>query len=286
MIKTVLASLTGHGSDKAALDAAIAVAKIDGGHVNCLHVRIDAVQAAAVVGAAGTNSNLHENAQSIAREEQALSQQARSVFQDACQRHALPVARKPGEVDGPSVSFSEVTSLFNETLHQARTHDLLVIARDPELSSERLHSLVMQSGRPVLIAPTRPLKSLGGLVVIAWKDGPEAARALSAALPILVKASRVIILTVSEDGAGDDADLVSAEGVARQLGWHGIEAEVQMSYAPVLSASLTIQEISSNLDADLLVMGAYGHSRLREFVFGGATRDILLDYAMPVFMLH
>jgi nucleotide-binding universal stress UspA family protein len=72
----------------------------------------------------------------------------------------------------------------------------------------------------------------------------------------------------------------------RQLKWHGVEAKVQMSYAPTVPASSKIEEIAFGLDADLLVMGAYGHSRVREMVFGGVTRDMLANCAIPVLMMH
>jgi nucleotide-binding universal stress UspA family protein len=288
MIKTILASLTGFSSDRAVLDAAIALARIDIGHVTCLHTRIDAAEGAALAGA--TNSQLHANLpqmlQRIAQEENERSQHCKAAFADACKRLSVMISDDPAKADGVSACLTEMTTLLNETLHEARFHDLVVLARTPELSSERIHSLVAQAGRPILIAPSKPVQVIGQTVVVAWKDGPEAARALGAALPVLLRAKRVIILSVSEDSAGDDTDRVSADGVAKTLKWHGIAAEVQMSYAPSVSASAKILEIAYGQDADLLVMGAYGHSRMREFVFGGVTRDILADCAIPVLMFR
>jgi nucleotide-binding universal stress UspA family protein len=288
MIKTILASLTGFSSDRTVLDAAIALARIGTGHVKCLHTRIDAAEGAALVGV--TNSQLHANLpqmlQRIVQEENERSQRCQAAFADACKRFSVTISNDPAKAETVSASLIEMTTLLNETLHEARFHDLVVLAREPELSSERIHSLVAQAGRPIVIAPSKPVQVIGQTVIVAWKDGPEAARALGAALPLLLGAKRVIILSVSEDPAGDDTDLVSAEGVAKALKWHGITAELQMSYGPSVSASAKLLEIAYGQDADLLVMGAYGHSRMREFVFGGVTRDILADCAIPVFMFQ
>jgi nucleotide-binding universal stress UspA family protein len=121
-------------------------------------------------------------------------------------------------------------------------------------------------------------------VVIAWKEGPEAARAVAAALPILAHARHVTIVSVSENGS--DEDKGSAKCLATYLRWHGIQAQAEMSKSPSISISKKLEEIALGLDADLLIMGAYGHSRMREFVFGGVTRDLLSACAVPVLMTH
>ncbi|HKU54727.1 MAG TPA: universal stress protein, partial [Rhizomicrobium sp.] len=167
-----------------------------------------------------------------------------------------------------------------------RYHDLTVMARDEELSSEGLLSVLMQSGRPLLIAPEKPVEVVGKKVAIAWKATAEAARALTAASFILSRAEKVVILSVSEDKAGDDNDRFSAEHLARQLAWQGIAAEVRMRYSPPVSTSRALLDMAYDGDADLLVMGAFGHNRMREFIFGGVTRDLLAASALPVFMIR
>jgi nucleotide-binding universal stress UspA family protein len=286
MFKTILASLTGYSSDRTVLDAAFALARTDVGHVACLHTRIDAGEGAALVGVATPrwHESLSEMARKIAREEIERSQQCQTAFADACKRFSATISDDPGKMDGVSACLNETTTFLNETLHQARFHDVSVVARTPELSSERIYSLVMRSGRPVLIAPSRPVHAIGQTVVVAWKDTPEAARALAASLPLLLRAKRVIILSLSDNSAGDDTDRLSVESVVKALRWHGLTAEPHMAYGTPVSASAALQEVAYGLDADLLVMGAYGHSRMREFVFGGMTREILADCGLPVLM--
>jgi len=160
-----------------------------------------------------------------------------------------------------------------------------VMARDEELWRERIESVLVQSGRPMLLAPPKPVTVIGRKVAIAWKASVESARAVTAASHILSRAEEVFILSVSEDKAGDDTDKLSAEYLAKQLKWHGVAAQVCMEYSPAGSTSMALKEMAYNSDADLLVIGAYGHSRVSEWVFGGVTRDILSECAVPVFLL-
>ncbi len=286
MIKTILASLTGYASDRTVLDAAVAAARMDGAHIHCLHTRIGAIQASALVGYSQANHHLdlHTVNRQIAAEQAERLLHARAAFEDACKRHSLPVMDTPSGAVGASASWQDVETLLNETLHQASYHDLVVMARDAELSRERIESVLMLSGRPLLLAPPKPVAVMGRKVAIAWKQGAESARALTAASGILSKAEQVFILSVSNNEAGDDTDRFSAETLARKLKWRGVTAQVRIEYSPASSEAVALKEMVYNCDADLLVMGAYGHNRMREFIFGGVTRDVLADCAIPVFM--
>jgi nucleotide-binding universal stress UspA family protein len=114
----------------------------------------------------------------------------------------------------------------------------------------------------------------------------EAARAITAASPWLARAEQVFILSVSQNQADGDRDRISAERLAESLKWQGIKAEIGMVYSPSSSEAQSLQNKAYDRDADLLVMGAYGHSRLREFVLGGVTEDILRGCAIPVLMFR
>ena len=286
MMKTVLASLTGYNSDRTVLDAAVAVARIDGAHIQCLHTRIGVTQATALTACAAPahHFDLHKLSQQFAEEQAERLGHAKAAFEDACERHSLAAKNAPSDA-ALSATWRQVETLSNETLHEARYHDVVVMARDEELSRERIESVLMQSGRPLLLAPPKPVAVIGRKVAIAWKAGVESARAITAASPILSRAEQVFILAVSEDKAGDDTDKLSAEYLAKQLTWHGVTAQVRMDYSPSTSTSTALKEMAYDSDADLLVMGAYGHSRVSELVFGGVTRDILSDCAIPVFLL-
>src|SRR5581483_1607542 len=126
---------------------------------------------------------------------------------------------------------------------------------------------------------------LGRNIAIAWKAGAEAARAVTAASSWLERAERIFILSVSRHPVGDDRDRLSAEHLAASLRWRGLNAEVQTDFATGPEAR-TLESMACERDADLLVMGAYGHNRLREYVLGGVTRSMLAGAVLPVLMVR
>lgn len=283
---TILASLTGLGSDRTVLEAAVAMARIEGRHINCLHTRIDAVEGAALMASISPrhNADVHSVLRKISEEEAERSRHARQAFDDICERYALSRCDTPAKTAPVSVTWTEHRSFLNETLHEARYHDLTVMGRDEELSSDRIVNVLMRSGRPLLLAPEKPVNAFGQKVAIAWKATAEAARTLTAAAPILARAGNVTILSVSENPSGDDTDRLSAEHLVNQLAWRGIKPDLRMCYSPRASTSQALLDMAYECDADLLVMGAYGHSRVKEFVFGGVTSDLLAESPLPVFM--
>ena len=107
---------------------------------------------------------------------------------------------------------------------------------------------------------------------------------MTAASHILSHAGSVAILSVAEES--DDSERISAEHLVRNLTWQGIKADVRMCKSPQRSTSQALLDMAYDCDADLLVMGAYGHSRIKEFIFGGVTSDLLKASALPLFMVR
>lgn len=285
MPRSILASLTGLGGDRAVMETAIAAARIEGGHVTCLHARVDALGAAAMVETMFPQSR-YETGQlrAMSEEDAQRTAHARTVFDHAARQHDLPVCDAPGQAP-VSLGWLETRSVVDETVEEAWYHDLVVTAREPDLPAEHIGSLLMQSGRPLLLAPPRPEPILGRTIAIAWKAGAEAARAVTAASSWLERAERIFIFTVSHHAIGDERDRLSAERLAASLRWRGLDAEVQTDYATGPEAR-TLQSMACDRDVDLLVMGAYGHSRLREYVMGGVTQSILAGAVLPVLMVR
>ncbi|MFO1114328.1 MAG: universal stress protein [Beijerinckiaceae bacterium] len=170
----------------------------------------------------------------------------------------------------------------------ARNFDM-TIAVQPEGSDQGASGLMIEgvlfhSGRPLLILPyihRGPAKL--GRVILAWDGGAAAARALTCAMPLLKRAGRVEVVTMV-NGNRSTSDLPGFD-VTRNLARHGIQAELKTLPRGDDVGSL-ILSYAADENADLLVMGGYGHSRLREFVLGGATRTILSSMTLPVFMAH
>ena len=172
-------------------------------------------------------------------------------------------------------SMMVVDPLSDYVANEARSADLVItnMNRDSLFDQRDVNvgDLVMRVGRPVLIAPPA-LEALGlDRVVVGWKDTREARRAVVDALPFLKEAARVSIVEIA-----DESGMVEArqrlKDVAAWLKRHGVAAE---SFATGEDTT-QLNAIAAEQKADLIVAGAYGHSRLREWAFGGVTRDILL----------
>lgn len=145
--------------------------------------------------------------------------------------------------------------------------------------------LVFEAGRPVLLLPERggtPLRF--DHIVIGWDGSRAAARALADALSFCKTATKVTIASVTKDK--DLSKAAASSDVVRHLGRHGITAEAIEIPADGSDAGLVLQSYCERSGGDLLVMGAYGHSRVREFVLGGATRSVIEAPKLPIFLSH
>ena len=285
MFKTILASLTGTASDTTVLETSVQAATKFSAHVDCLYVSgmLDADALAM--------SQFVVTAEEIRALEQRISEadfKARSSFEAICEREHLARSAKPG----PTPSFALVEAVGNdlrETIRAARLHELTIVARDSRnviTEPDRAGKVMLSCGRPILVPPRKSAKTFGEHVVIAWKETPESARAVGFATPVLAAAKKVTLVAVSE-GEDDPGKVIApAQALAQALQWHGVNADTKALPFSLKPAAETILDEAYRLDADLLVMGGYGHSRLREFAFGGVTRDMLSECEIPVFMSH
>ncbi|NJO31870.1 MAG: universal stress protein [Rhodospirillales bacterium] len=181
--------------------------------------------------------------------------------------------------------------LASVVMEHGRAVDLIVAGQtDPDWDLSPMmdfpERLALESGRPVLIIPHAGRHpTVGRRAVIAWKGSREAARAVFDALPLLREAQAVHILEIKERG-DDGAGLAPDTSIAAALARHGIKPEVRTSIASDISVGDEILSRAADLDADLLIMGAYGHSRFRELVFGGVTRHIAKHMTLPTLLAH
>jgi nucleotide-binding universal stress UspA family protein len=181
--------------------------------------------------------------------------------------------------------------LAAEVMGRGRAADLIVAGQtDPEWDLSPVldfpEHLALESGRPVLIIPyAGRYPTIGRRVVVAWKPARESARAVFDALPLLLGAEIVHILEIKER-ADDASTLAPDTSIAAALARHGLKPELRTSIAPEISIGDEILSRAADLDADFLVMGAYGHSRLRELIFGGTTRHIARHMTLPTLLSH
>src|SRR5262245_3110919 len=171
----------------------------------------------------------------------------------------------------------------------ARRFDLSVTAQnEPHRGSGQdlvIEAALFQSGRPVVVVPYIQKAPLTlDRVLVGWDGSRTAARAIGDAMPLLDRAKAVEIVIVATERA--HADEITGTAIARHLARHGLSVDVRRIPAGDTDVANTILSYAADCSADFLVMGAYGHSRLREWVLGGATRGILQSMTVPVLMSH
>jgi nucleotide-binding universal stress UspA family protein len=189
---------------------------------------------------------------------------------------------------------SEWLTVFDDPVNamtlQARYADIVVISQsdssdDSGVAMDFPERLVLAAGRPVLILPNRgDFPCIGTRILVAWNDSQEASRAVSSSIPLLRSASRVFVVTVNSKASKNNS--IPNENIIHYLGRLGVRAELKESYSVEIDVGNELLSRASGLDVDLIVMGCYGHSRLREWVLGGATRTILDSMTIPVLMAH
>jgi nucleotide-binding universal stress UspA family protein len=180
----------------------------------------------------------------------------------------------------------------DEVALHARYADLAIVGQlrpeDSLISTGNVPATAMlSSGRPVLIVPyAGTFTSVGKKVLVGWKASREAARAVNDAIPLLRQARSVKVFAINpERGIDGDGDLPAAD-LALHLARHGIKAEAAHTVARDVSEGDVLLNEAADMDADLIVVGGYGHSRAREFFFGGVTRGLLSSMTVPVLMSH
>lgn len=181
--------------------------------------------------------------------------------------------------------------VIDTVLLHSRYADLVVVSQsgaeqDEPLDADPLpEAVVMGAGRPALIVPRYgKFAALGQNVLVAWNRTREATRAVHDALPVLVRAKSVTVMEVNPGGSA--VPHIAGADIAKHLARHGVKADVSAAVAGDIDVGDMILSRIADLGADMLVMGAYGHSRLREFAFGGVTRHVLRHMTVPVLMSH
>jgi nucleotide-binding universal stress UspA family protein len=276
MVKDVVVNLTGGAPQEFAADYAISLAKLFEAHIAGVGFIYEPVIPGSVLG--GIPTDLIE----AQREENAkAAKAATSRFEAAAKQAGLSA-----EVRILDASVAGAADLFGRI---ARRFDLAVVgqARPKEGASEELliEGALFESGRPVVVVPhvqTQPVKL--GRVLVCWDGSRPATRAIADALPLLRRAKAIDIVAVSgERGKGSE---LAGTNMARHLARHGLKVELKRVSAGDVDVPSAIRSHAAATGADLMVMGGYGHSRLREFILGGVTRTILSSTAIPVLMSH
>ncbi|MFZ5677555.1 MAG: universal stress protein [Pseudomonadota bacterium] len=289
-MKSILVALSGTKSDDAVLEAAYAVARPLNAHLHFFHIPIDKVDPADYnphidfARGSAVDFALREE---LANAEDAVTR-AHAHVTRYCKKKEIAIVSLPAAKDRVTASWSTdpVTMSVDGLIKAARTHDLTIVGRSAtgrSWSQNLLEALATQTGRPILIVPPGCREMTFDTVAVWWKDHAAAARALTAAMPLLNAAERVVVLSVAES---TDSAASSLDDLKEQLAWNGIETVTQVHERDHRSTIRRLWTSTLIEGADLVVMGGFSRSRIKEFIFGGCTQSVLDDNVRPVFLLH
>src|SRR5262249_31072967 len=276
MVKDVVVNLTGGHPQDFAGDYAISLAQTFGAHIVGVGFIYEPVIPGSVLG--GVPTNLIE----LQREENTKAAKAAIARFEA----AAKGANLSAESRMLDASIAGAADLFGRI---ARRFDFAVVGqaqREQGASEELLiEGALFGSGRPVIVVPVAQKDPIRlDRVMLCWDGSRPAARAIGDAMPLMTRAKAIEIVVVT--GERDKSGEITGANMKRHLARHGIEVEIKRIAAGGADAQSTIVKHVAESGANFIVMGGYGHSRLREFILGGVTRSILRSMPVPVLMSH
>ncbi|MEQ9608356.1 MAG: universal stress protein [Kiloniellaceae bacterium] len=282
---SILAVTDGAAGSDAAMAAAIDLGQRFGARVEMLHVANDPRDLLPYVGEGMSGTALEQVMASVEASNARRREAVEASFKRLCGGLPVVQADEPVEAGKFAVCLRVAVGRQPEEIERlGRLADVIVMPH-PSLTegdeSASMDAALFGTGRPVIAVPADTKKGFGGKVAVAWDGSREGAMAVTAALPLLKQATAVVVITAREDD-----DVVEPSALARYLAGHGITAKT-WAYTPgseSIADGLLGQ--ADHAGSDCLIMGAYGHSRLRERILGGATEGVLQHAKIPVLMAH
>jgi nucleotide-binding universal stress UspA family protein len=281
-MKTLLVPFFDDDAAQIALDTAVQLGGRFGAHLEGLFV----VRPPQVIDGEGM-AMMASYVTQLEEEGERLAERARARFEAAMTQHGVSLSAMGADSGAMSASWREFEGLEGQVLGDyGRLFDLVVIGRGfgyPWSDWDAMcEAALFECGRPVLITPQKGRDTVGEHVAIAWNGSTETARTIALSMPMLVRAARVTVLTVE----GWSVPGPDGAQVVTHLVRNGIAAAARHVAASSRTPGQAIVDQALEEGADLLVKGAYTQSRLRQLVFGGATRHILYSSELPVVMAH
>ncbi|MEY4880009.1 MAG: hypothetical protein RJB62_1478, partial [Pseudomonadota bacterium] len=236
MIRTILVHLAGTKADDAVLRQAMALARPFAAHLECIHVRPSTGQIVSIAATGGVGLDMTTNVGEIANVLEGATTEraatARIHFDRLCKDEAIPLADTAPSSDAKataSAAFREIKGEEVAALTEAlRGNDFGILAgggTEGAIATANVAQLLVAGGRPLVLTPSAGIPGNSGTIAIAWKNSPEAARAVAAAMPLLVKARKIVILGAGE--ADEEAGPDSTRALLSYLAWHGVRAETR-----------------------------------------------------------
>lgn len=281
-MKTLLVPFFDDDRAEAALSSACLVAKQNNSHIEGLFVlRPPPVFEGEGIAMAGSYMT------QFREEGRRLADGARQRFEGFIEKQGISPGDLSGAASGPTAGWQEIEGLEGPVISEhGRLFSMMIIGRDfghPWFDWQVMcEAGLFESGRPVLVSPGQPSGSFGRKILVAWNGGTETARAISMSMPFLGKAESVLVLTVE----GATVPGPPGEMVARHLARNGIPVSEKVVAMGGRQAGEVINTEAIDFGADVIVKGAYTNSRLRQLVFGGATRHLLANATLPLLLAH
>jgi nucleotide-binding universal stress UspA family protein len=279
-----LLAVIGDGNAGPVLEAAFSVARQFNSHIVGLHSLT--TEYAVVFGGEMGFSISSEVDRTLEREGHERRDEARRLFRDFMSARGVPVgAPVPGE-GGPSASWREEDGRQNAIVGMSgRVFDLIVVAQPEKLASiaeATLEDALFESGRPVLMVPSSGAARLGETVAVAWNGSTETAMTVALGMPFLKLARHVVVIAVGPQHMPEPGP--TGEELARNLELHGLEVSLRPAFGRQKAMGESFLKEAMAAGADLMLKGAYTQSRIRQMIFGGATRHIIMESKIPVLM--
>jgi nucleotide-binding universal stress UspA family protein len=288
-IRRILVSIPASADPKVEIDLGLAAATLLEAHLEALFITGPDSPASGIAAVEANRTEQKATATPPAmeqRERRAL--EARLQFAQVCGRSHVPLVEPGRPIDNlPSASWSARGGDYAQvTVRAAVAFDLVIAGSATASHSLRqvAETVLLQTRRPVILAPLRLETSLNDLAVIAWDESPQCWHAVTAAVPFLQRAGAVEVISIDSDEARRRE---SQDEVITYLSCHGVAARARTVAPDWRSIGEALLAEAGDRLAGLLVMGAYSHSRVREMLLGGATRHVLENAsATPVLMAH
>ncbi len=282
----ILAPLTGGTRDANVLASAFAAAKPFHAHVQALFVRPDATEAMPFFGEGVSGVVVQEIIDAAKSAADKAAVEAHDALKTAAAEAGVTLIDAPARRDVATVSWREAQGNFADQVTQAsRLSDLVVFgplgADEKPGLSEAFEATLLETGRPILLTAQVPPKNFASHIAVGWDGSVPCARAVTAAMPYLQQAETVDILTVSQGSTAEGVD-----AVCEYLSLHGVKARQQSIDAGQRPTGEVLLESAAASGAGFLVLGGYGHTRLRQMFFGGVTRHVVSHAALPLFLVH
>lgn len=284
-VANILVPIFGTRDDAVSLATAFAAATPFRAHVQVLFARPDPQQAVAVAGLPLSGETVRALVEAQDRVVAEAIKRARISLAAEAEKARVRIVSEPTHSTDVTVSYQEVTGRLANCLERAlRFSDVTVFPHsaysEPDLH-DALVEVLARGERPILLSPGAVPAAVGSKIAIGWDGSMTAAHALTAALPFL-RSARAVTLVVVSRKAQDE----SASEAKRFLALHGVEATVLSVEPGTRPVAEVLLETAASCGCDLLVIGGYGHSHLRESIFGGVTKYVLSHATVPVFLAH